>query len=371
MGSTLTIDMRPRDFSEVIGLEEQIKAIRSKLDTGDVPRAILLHGPFGTGKTTLAYIIARAVQGWDFPAEAEPQVQEVNAANVTGVDDMRKLCDSAQTRPMFGKYGVIILDEAHKLSKPAQECLLKEFESESPTTVWIICTTNPEKLIDGIKAGRCFTLRTRGMDEEKRAELVARAAKELEHTADYSDFLAALTKSRLSSPRKILMAFEAYHHGLGAVESIASQGFEDLPELHDIAFGVVFGNWEKDIADWRDRTKIIKAVGAQFQKLEEDMNRSKAKRDKKSNPAPESAEGDVPFIEPEEIMGKTEAAHAVRAIVGAFLKNRVYKGGPKAQAAAEVLDVLAKAIPAGAFEVEWSCTVGLMYRINKKLQGVK
>ncbi len=370
MSSTLTIDMRPREFSEIIGLEEQVTALRGKIETGNVPRAILLFGPFGTGKTTLAYIVARAVQGWDFPADAEPQVQEVNAASVTGIDAMRKLCESSQMRPMFGKYGVIILDEAHKLSKPAQEALLKEFESENPSTVWIICTTDPDKLVDGIKAGRCFTLRTRGMDTENRTKLVARAAKELKHEGDVTEFLTALTKSRIVSPRKILMAFEAYHLGIPAAEAIAGQGYEDLPELHEIAFAIVFGNWEKDVADWRDRNKIIKAAGPQLAKLDEKLKK-KTKNDEAPAPASESTDGDVPFIEPEETQNKSTASIALRAIVGAFLKNRIFKGGPRAQVAAETLDFLVKAIPSDQFALEWSATVAALYRVNKKLRGVK
>lgn len=369
MGSTLNITMRPREFSEVIGLESQVAAIRAKLDTGEVPRAFMLNGPFGTGKTTLAYIIARAVQGWDFPASLEPQVQEVNAANMTGVDDMRKLCESSQMRPMFGKVGVIILDEAHKLSKPAQELLLKEFESENPSTTWVICTTDPDKLIDGIKAGRCFTVKTTGMDEKQRRELVERAAKELHHDADFSDFLAAVTKARVVSPRKILMAFETYHYGVPAVEAIGAMTYEDLPEYHDIAFAVIFGQWDRDVSDWRDKTGkgvIIKAVGAQLQAL--DLRLKKKPKDAK--PAPET-EDEAGVLEPEDIQGKPEVARALRAIVGGFLKGRVLKGGAKAETAALALDFLAHAVPPNAFELEWAVTLAAMYRVNRKLNGGK
>src|SRR5580693_2263010 len=104
MGSQLNITMRPTTFSEFIGEQQAVAALQKKLASGDVPRAIMLIGPFGTGKTTLAKIISRAVQGWDFPADAQPQIQEVNAANMTGVDDMRELAKSAQVGPMIGTY---------------------------------------------------------------------------------------------------------------------------------------------------------------------------------------------------------------------------------------------------------------------------
>jgi ATPase family protein associated with various cellular activities (AAA) len=363
MKSTLNISMRPHAFSEVIGLEAQVATLRSKLDTGEVPRAIMLTGPFGCGKTTLAYIIARAVQGWDFPTDVEPQVQEVNAGNYRKIDDMRKLADSAQMRPLLGKYGVIILDEAHRLTKDSQELLLKEFESENPSTVWIICTTEPESLIQGIRAGRCFTLKVNGMNADQRKELVERAAKEVGHTGDITDFLDAVTKGRVVSPRKILMAFESYHHGLPAREAIAAHAFEDLPEFHELAFAVIFGQWDKDVLDWRDKTGAskIKAVGEQFAALEQKLNK-KPKED---------TDEEAGTVEPEETQGKPEIARTLRAIVGGFLKGRVIKGGAKAETAALALDFLAHAITANSFELEWAATIGAMYRINKKLNGGK
>lgn len=366
MGSTINISMRPRAFDEIIGLESQIAAIRSKLDTGDVPRAFMLTGPFGTGKTTLAYIIARAVQGWDFPVDLEPQVQEVNSANCGKVDDMRKLTESTQMRPMFGRYGVVILDEAHKLTKPAQELLLKEFESENPSTIWIICTTDPDGLIAGIKAGRCFTVKTTGMDAVNRKLLVERAAKELGHTGDITEFLDALTKSRTVSPRKILMAFEAYHHGIPAIEACAAHLVEDLPEYHEIAFSVIFGQWDRDMADWRDKSgkAVIKAVGAQLQALELRLN-------KKPKDAEANKDEEQSTVELEETQGKPEVARTLRAIVGGFLKGRVLKGGAKAETAALALDFLAHAVPPNAFELEWAVTLAALYRVNKKLNSSK
>ena len=118
-GGTLNLTMRPGEFDDVIGLENEVAALRAKLDTGDIPRAMLFHGPFGCGKTTLALIAAKYIQGWDFAGN--PVVQEINAANITGIDAMRELAYKAASFPMVGKYGVIILDEAHKLSKAAQE----------------------------------------------------------------------------------------------------------------------------------------------------------------------------------------------------------------------------------------------------------
>lgn len=110
-GSTLSVTMRPREFSEVIGLETQVATLKTKLATGDVPRAFLLKGLFGCGKTTLAYIISREIQGWEFTGR--PSVQEINAADIRGIDAMRELIQQSGSYPMVGKYNVIKIGRAH------------------------------------------------------------------------------------------------------------------------------------------------------------------------------------------------------------------------------------------------------------------
>ena len=82
---------------------------------------MMLAGPYGCGKTTLAWLIAKFMQGWDF--EGQPQAQEINGANYRKIDDMRKLAEGCGAYPMVGKYGVIIMDEAQQLTKDAQQIL--------------------------------------------------------------------------------------------------------------------------------------------------------------------------------------------------------------------------------------------------------
>ena len=377
-GETLNITLRPRLFEDVIGLENEVAAIRSKIDSGGIPRAFLFTGPFGCGKTTLAFIVARYIQGWDFPEDSTPQVQEINSANVTGIDAMRKLVDSSGSYPMAGKYGVIILDEAHKLSKAAQELLLKEFEVKSSPTVWVICTTDPEKLIEGIRAGRCYTMPVRGMDAEQRKTLVERASAEVRHDGDVSEFLTAITKSKIVSPRKILMAFEAYHNGIPAGQAVGGMSFESLPEYFEIAMGVVFGQWDKGytlpwIREKSGEPKQFKSVAEQLKALD-DRLKKKPKDENAVAPAADradSADDSESAVEEEDVQGRPEAARALRAIVAASLKNQVYKGGEKGKRAADALFILAHAISSNPFDtgMELACTIGGLLRVNQKLQG--
>jgi SpoVK/Ycf46/Vps4 family AAA+-type ATPase len=362
----LHIKLRPKKFSEIIGLDDQVKSLETKIASGDIPRCFLLTGPFGTGKTTLAYIIARAIQGWDFPDELPPQVQEINAAHFTGINDMRNLVNKASSYPMVGKYSVIILDEAHKLSAPAQQLLLKEFEAPDSPTVWIICTTDPQKLAAGIRAGRCFTVTTAGMGAvDDRKALLARAAQDASYTGDWSGLLAELDKARVTSPRKIVTAFEAFASGQVAAVAVAGQTLSAPPEYFDIVFTVLYGNWEVEVPDFRDKTKKLAPASKLLFDLDERLKKHTKLDAAAEEAAGESTEKGITDEDLEE-GSKTEAAQALKLIAAAFLRNRILKNKRPAQAA-EALGILANAVPPGAFGMEWPLIIAALYRVNKLL----
>lgn len=376
--STLNISMRPKNFDEVLGLENEKAALLAKIETGNIPRAFTFIGPFGCGKTTLAYIVARAIQGWDF--EGTPVVEEINAANLTGVSAMRELADAAGSYPMVGKYRVIILDEAHKLSKPAQELLLKEFESPTSPTVWIICTTDPSKLIEGLlKGGRLFAISVRGMDAERRKQLVERAAKELGHTGDITEFLTALTKGKVVSPRRILMSFEMYHFGIPAAQAVNSLEIENAPEYFEISMGVLFGQWAAPYSLPMFKDKKFTGVADLLTALDAKLKRKpKEENETPKEPALVALESDDSSPEPEveegDLEKRPEVANAIRAVVAATLKNQIARESKKfnpakAMRAAESLQILANCVPSNSFGLEFPLVVGALYRVHLKMQG--
>lgn len=365
--TTLSLTMRPRSFDEVIGLETAVKTVKTLLDSGSVPRAFLLKGPYGCGKTTLAHIISKYIQGPLF--EGEPDVNEVNGANYRKIDDMRALCQGCGSYPMLGTYKVIIMDECHQLTKDSKEVLLKELEVPKSPTVWILATTDPQKLNEGIRS-RCVVIDVEGMGAAARHELIARAAKELEHEGDLAPFEAELTKNKVVSPRKILQAFQLYHSGTPIAKAVGSQAVENLPEYNDIAFAVCFGKWDSATSMFGGSLEV-KPVGQLLKELDERL---------KKKPAPDSETSEKEdAIESEDLDSKTDVTSALRAVTAAFLKSQIlpsiqkngtfkYKQVSQRDKATRAMNVLAAFVPSTAFEMQWPGIIATLYKVNVIMQ---
>ncbi len=284
------------------------------------------------------------------------------------------MADSAGNYPMVGKYQVIILDEVHQLTKDAQQVLLAVFENKNLPTVWILCTTNPEKINEGVR-DRCTALPPlTQMDGATRRKLVERAAAFTKYDGDLQPFLDALAKSKVGSPRKILKAFEGLTVGLTPSQAIAAGSWENMPEYFEIAMGVVFGQWDKGYnLPWitekeTGKPKQFKSVADQLKALDDQLK----KKPKEEAPAPVAGEAEgEDAVEEDDLQGRPEVARALRAIVAASLKNQVYKGGAKAQKASDALFILAHCTSPNPFDagLEFAATVGGLFRVNQKLTG--
>lgn len=178
---------RPRSFGEVVGQEAVLDSLRSALASGRIPHAFLFAGSRGVGKTTLARILARALNCERGPTPepcgecaacrsildgSNPDVVEIDAASNNLVDDMRELRERVAFATMGARFKVYILDEAHMLSKPAFNALLKTLEEPPSHVVFVLATTELHKILETIRS-RCQVLQFRRVAEP---EIAARLA---------------------------------------------------------------------------------------------------------------------------------------------------------------------------------------------------
>ncbi len=138
---------RPTEFDDVIGQELVKKVLQNALNTNTIKHAYLFSGPKGIGKTTLARIFASNLNEFNQNPEAKLDLIELDAASNTGIDNIRQLIENAQVPPISGKYKIYIIDEVHMLSKAAMNALLKTLEEPPEKVIFLLATTNPEKLI--------------------------------------------------------------------------------------------------------------------------------------------------------------------------------------------------------------------------------
>jgi DNA polymerase-3 subunit gamma/tau len=162
---------RPQDFDQVVGQEAVVRTLRNAISSGQTRQAYLFAGPRGTGKTSMARILAKALNCAQGPTPTPDStchactaiangtsldVVEMDAASQRGIDDIREIRDRVVLQPVEGRYKVYILDEAHQLTDAAWNALLKIVEEPPPHLVFVFCTTSLDKVLPTVRS-RCQT----------------------------------------------------------------------------------------------------------------------------------------------------------------------------------------------------------------------
>jgi DNA polymerase III subunit gamma/tau len=257
---------RPQDFDEVVGQDPVVRTLKNAIASGQVRQAYLFAGPRGTGKTSMARILAKALNCAQGPtptpdntcnacvtiaAGTSLDVVEMDAASQRGIDDIREIRERVVLQPVEGRYKVYILDEAHQLTDAAFNALLKLIEEPPPHLVFVFCTTDLGKMLATVRS-RCQTfvfsrprlpdlvrlLRTvadgEGFEAPDAAlSLIARSARgSFRDAVSTLDQLAAATEGKITVQSVLQL--------LGAVEEEALFRLCDLIVDRDTAGALVF-----------------------------------------------------------------------------------------------------------------------------------
>lgn len=190
---------RPKGFDEVLGQDHIVKVLENSIKTGNIAHAYLFSGTRGTGKTSIARIFARAI------GCSERDLYEIDAASNRGIDDIRELREGVRTLPFESPYKVYIVDEVHMLTKEAFNALLKTLEEPPKHVVFILATTEMNKLPETV-VSRCQTFTFKKPTQKILKEIITTIAKKEGFTLEQAsaDLIAVLGDGSFRDAQGIL-----------------------------------------------------------------------------------------------------------------------------------------------------------------------
>ena len=274
---------RPSTFDEVAGQEHIVRTLKNALATGKLAHAYLFAGPRGTGKTTMAKLLAKALncdEGIGHQCNecknckaiiegTHPDVLELDAASNNGVDEIRDLIDKVKYGTILGRYKVYIIDEVHMLSTGAFNALLKTLEEPPEHVIFILATTEPHKILPTILS-RCQRYDfTKLSDKDIKNRLKDVLEKEgVAYNEDAIDIIISLADGGMRDALSILDQVLAYSgNKLDTQDILDIFALESKEEKIALLNSII----SKNVSDVLERVKRYISLGTDIKRLTDDL----------------------------------------------------------------------------------------------------
>lgn len=272
---------RPQTFSEIVGHSAVVGSLRKVATMASPAQSYLFSGDSGCGKTTAARILAMALNCSSKAADGSPctkcdscrsimegrlpDVVEINAADTRGIDDIRALKEQASLSPVFCDNKVFILDEAHSLTKDAQQMLLKLLEEAPKGVFTILCSTDPQKIIPTVR-NRCQTYKFPKLSSSEVSQLVKEVWALEGNPAGklIDDALKLVVEAADGSARAALVSLQQVYQALSG-DSSGTITLQDIQEMLSVASeetvaGLELARALSSGAKWSELMQIVKST---------------------------------------------------------------------------------------------------------------
>jgi DNA polymerase-3 subunit gamma/tau len=237
---------RPTSFSDVRDQDHIVKVLEGAIAKDTIPHAILFSGTRGTGKTTLARIFAKEI------GVSDVDLYEIDAASNRGIDDIRELREAVHTLPYESTRKVYIIDEVHMLTKEAFNALLKTLEEPPSHVIFILATTEEEKLLDTILS-RCQVFRMHSPSRPVLAQIVIDIAKK-----------EGFTMNPEAADLVAIAADGSFRDALGVTQKVILASGDEIGTADEVAeiIGAPKSSIMADVLDGLSEKNVEKALTA-------------------------------------------------------------------------------------------------------------
>ena len=288
---SLAVKYRPKDFASVVSQSSIVKILERQIEIGDFKNALLFCGSSGCGKTTCARIYANKING----GVGAPI--EIDAASNNGVDNVKTIIKEANERAIDSKYKIYIIDECHSLTTQAWQAFLKCIEEPPKYTIFIFCTTDPQKIPDTIKNRvQKFTFNRISVDKIKERLTYICRQEGFTNYEESVDYIAKIAEGGMRTAISYLDKCASYSTDLSIGNVLNSLGNYSYDTFFTIVNAMIDGNESlvlKLISDFYDEGNDLKLFVEQFLNFCMDINKYSLFRDGATTRIPSSMVGDL------------------------------------------------------------------------------